>query len=166
MAVQGKHRYYTLTSERVARVLEQLSVLAGNPRAQFVPKTPDALRAARTCYDHIAGKLGVELHDRLMAISWLVTVGEAEYDVTPKCTRALYAWGVDLAAARASRRRFAFGCLDWSERRPHIGGALGALLLNLALQRRWVERDMEGRSLSVTRIGRQEMKRHFGIHLT
>src|ERR1700733_12586193 len=69
--VQGKHRYYSLQGAEVASALEALSVLAGNPRARFVPNTPNHLRAARTCYDHIAGTLGVALHDRIKALGWL-----------------------------------------------------------------------------------------------
>src|SRR5262245_48040545 len=72
VAIQGKHRYYSLESPRVATVLEGLSVLAGRPHVKFVPNTPDHLRMARSCYDHIAGSLGVALHDRLVALEWLV----------------------------------------------------------------------------------------------
>jgi len=128
MQVQGKHRYYTLGGPDVASVLEGLSVLAGSTRPRFVPNTPNRLRAARTCYDHIAGTLGVALHDRFTALGWL-SAEEPSYDLTAKGTKALQALGIDSAATRALRRRFAFGCLDWSERRSHIGGALGAALL-------------------------------------
>src|SRR5215470_15676788 len=68
---QGKHRYYSLDGPNVASALEGLSVLAGRPRTKFVPNTPSRLRAARTCYDHMAGTLGVSLHDRLHAVGWL-----------------------------------------------------------------------------------------------
>jgi len=78
--VQGKHRYYSLEGPNVAAVLEGLSVLAGSPRKKFVPNTPSRLRAARTCYDHIAGTLGVLLHDRFQALRWL----SDSYDLNPK----------------------------------------------------------------------------------
>ena len=74
--VQGKHRYYSLEGPEVARVLEGLSVLAGGSREKFVPNTPNRLRAARTCYDHMAGTLGVPLHDRLKTMGWLAADGE------------------------------------------------------------------------------------------
>jgi DNA-binding transcriptional ArsR family regulator len=157
--VQGKHRYYSLDGPRVARVLEGLSVLAGGPRAQFVPNTPVRLRAARTCYDHIAGTLGVSLHDRFKALHWL----SPSYHLTPDGTRALELVGVDLQTTRASRRRFAYACLDWSERRPHLGGALGAAILKVALKRKWVTQDLDNRALAVTSLGRREMFARFGL---
>jgi hypothetical protein len=141
-------------------VLEGLSVLAGSPRKKFVPSTPNRLRAARTCYDHMAGTLGVQLHDRFQALRWL----SDSYDLTGKGTQACEALGVDIDATRALRRRFACACLDWSERRPHIGGALGAALLKVALERRWVMQDLDSRALSVTSLGRREMLARFGLH--
>ena len=128
---QGKHRYYNLAGNNVAAALEALSVLAGGPRVAFVPNTPNQLRAARTCYDHIAGTLGVALHDRIKAMGWLSGGSGADnaYELTRGGTKAFEDLGIDVAAIRALRRRFAFACVDWSERRPHIGGAVGAALL-------------------------------------
>ena len=164
MRVQGKHRYFTLAGPAVATVLEGLSVLAGGVRDNFVPNTPNRLRAARTCYDHIAGMLGVALRDRLETLGWLQPVDD-DYVVTANGTKALERFDIDIEGARALRRRFAFGCVDWSERRPHIGGALGAALLKLALDRKWVTQDLDSRALSVTRAGRREMERHFGLQI-
>jgi DNA-binding transcriptional ArsR family regulator len=157
--VQGKHRYYSLEGPNVASVLEGLSVLAGGPRDTFVPNTPSRLRAARTCYDHIAGTLGVSLHDRFKALGWVS--GDDAYDVTPSGTKAFEGLGIDLDATRVLRRQFAPACLDWSERRPHIGGALGAALLQVALKRKWVVQDLDSRALSVTSVGRREMLARF-----
>jgi len=156
--IQGKHRYYSLEGPNVASVLESLTVLAG-PRKRFVPNTPNRLRAARTCYDHMAGTLGVSLHDRFHALRWL----SDSYDLTPKGTQAFESLGIDIAETRALRRRFAYECLDWSERRPHIGGALGAALLKVALNRKWVTQDLDSRALSVTSDGRREMQARFGV---
>src|SRR5919197_2258751 len=89
MVPQGKHRYYSLDDVHVAAALEALSVLAGGTRAAFVPRTPNRLRAARTCYDHIAGTLGVALHDRFKALGWLVEIdGDRTYDVSPGGAKA------------------------------------------------------------------------------
>ena len=166
VAVQGKHRYYSLESPIVASALEGLSVLAGGSRGQFVPGTPSRLRVARTCYDHIAGTLGVSLHDRFQALRWLSAdstgIGDA-YNLTPNGTKAFEALGIDLAAIRMLRRRFAYACLDWSERRPHIAGALGGAILKTALQRKWVSQDLDSRALSVTSLGRREMLTRFGL---
>jgi DNA-binding transcriptional ArsR family regulator len=152
--VQGKHRYYSLESRRVARALEGLSVLAGS---KFVPRTPVGLRAARTCYDHLAGTLGVQLHDRVKTLQWLSNA----YDLTPLGAKSLAALGIDIAATKSLRRRFAYPCLDWSERRPHIGGALGAVLLQVAVKKRWIEQALDSRAVSVTNLGRREFQSRF-----
>ena len=169
VAAQGKHRYYSLGGPSVARLLEGLSVIAGGaaPRAEFAPTTPSRLRAARTCYDHVAGTLGVALHDRMQALGWLAARGEGSvaYEVTRAGAKALGALGVDVEATRALRRRFAFACLDWSERSPHIGGALGAALLGVALKRKWVVQDLDSRALEVTTYGRREMAGRFGLQI-
>ena len=89
--VQGKHRYYSLEGPEVARVLEGLSVLAGGSGDKFVPNTPNRLRAARTCYDHIAGTLGVSLHDGLKTMGWLAADGDESYDLTAAGARAFEA---------------------------------------------------------------------------
>ena len=162
---QGKHRYYSLDRADVAAALEALSVLAGGAGDRFVTRTPHRLRDARTCYDHIAGTLGVALHDRFTALGWLSSpsAGDATYDLTRRGIQAFETLGIDVEGARALRRRFAFACVDWSERRPHLGGALGAALLDLALKRRWVSRDLDCRALSVTSTGRREMRARFGL---
>jgi len=164
---QGKHRYYSLEGPNVAAALEALSVLAGGARNTFVPNTPGPLRAARTCYDHIAGSLGVALHDRVRAMGWLAEDSKdgSSYDLTPRGAKGLDALGVDVNAARRLRRRFAFACVDWSERRPHLGGAVGAALLKVAIKRKWVTQDLDSRILSVTAFGRREMLARFGLQI-
>ena len=166
--VQGKHRYYSLEGPNVAAALEGLSVLAGGSRDRFAPNTPSRLRAARTCYDHMAGTVGVSLHDRFQALGWLsadsMGAGNA-YNLTVDGSRAFEALGIDIEATRALRRRFASACLDWSERRPHIGGALGAALLKIALERKWVLPDLDSRALTVTSLGRREMLARFGLRV-
>ncbi len=164
--VQGKHRYYSLGGSEVAAALEKLSFLSGGSTMSFEPGTPSHLRAGRTCYDHLAGALGVALHDRVFALGWLqpaLEEGDDAYDLTAPGIAALEALGVDVGAARARRRRFAYACLDWSERRSHIGGSLGAALLQLALDRRWVSRERTGRALRVTPFGRSEFRSRFGL---
>ena len=162
---QGKHRYYSLESGGVAEALEALMIVAGGPRGSFAPTTPPRLRAARTCYDHMAGAVAVSLHDRLRERGWIVSspAEDGGYEVTPEGAAKLEALGIDVPSARASRRRLAYACVDWSERRPHIGGALGAALLGLAVRRKWVDRDLDSRILSVTPAGRREMRARFGI---
>jgi DNA-binding transcriptional ArsR family regulator len=165
---QGKHRYYSLAGDHVAAALEALSVLAGGSREAFVPRTPHRLLAARTCYDHIAGTLGVLLHDRFTALRYLAPGSGAHdtYDLTPAGVKAFESLGIDVEAARMLRRRFAYACVDWSERRPHVGGALGAAFLTVALKRKWVLQDLDSRALTITTAGKREMHARFGIEAT
>lgn len=162
-SAQGRHRYYTLAGAKVATVLEAMSVLAAGAGPVFVPSTPTTLRIARSCYDHLAGTLGVALHDRLLERGWLKAAATDNYDLTPAGVRGLTYIGIDCDAARQARRRFAYQCLDWSERRPHVGGGLGAALLGAILRRRWLSREAEGRALVVTTHGRRELARRFGV---
>jgi DNA-binding transcriptional ArsR family regulator len=161
---QGRYRYYSLGSDEVAAALEALTVVAGGAGDRFVPNTPARLRAARTCYDHMAGTLAVAIHQRLLEMQWLKTgAADAEYEISKDGGRALSAMGVDIDTARSQRRRFAYACLDWSERQPHVGGAFGAALLKSALQRKWVVKDLDSRALRVTPAGRREMRSRFGL---
>ena len=160
---QGKHRYYSLADKDVAAALEALMVVAGSVQEPFVPNTPTRLRAARTCYDHMAGTLAVALHDRLMELGWLAPDGQDDtrYELSDAGLSALEHMGVEVADARGSRRRFACACIDWSERRPHLGGALGAAILKLALEKRWLVADLDSRALAITPAGEREMRRRF-----
>jgi DNA-binding transcriptional ArsR family regulator len=165
---QGRHRYYALKDVHVARVLETLCVVAGRPRTSFEPSTPSRYRVARSCYDHLAGRIGVQLFERLRSLHWIRATHagkENTFELTPDGAAAMAGLGIDLDAARAQRRRFAYGCLDWSERRFHLAGAMGAALLSLLLRRRWVERDMDSRALLVTANGRRELRHRFEIEL-
>jgi DNA-binding transcriptional ArsR family regulator len=163
---QGKHRYYALTNAHVARALETLSVVAGRPRGGFEPSTPLHYRTARSCYDHLAGRIAVSLFERFRTRRWIRArnTGPANgLELTREGAASLSALNIDLDAARALRRRFAYGCLDWSERRLHLAGALGAALLRLFMDRRWVERDLDSRALRVTSTGRRELRSRFEL---
>jgi DNA-binding transcriptional ArsR family regulator len=138
----GRQRTYRVDADRARAVLNALQAAAtGAPeRAKTGTRAPrievDAtpVRRARTCYDHLAGIAGVQLLDELVRRGWLtiadVPGGRPQYGLTPAGVHALLARGVDLGKTRQSRRLFAYGCLDWSERRPHLAGALGAAVLD------------------------------------
>ena len=168
---QGKCRYYSLHGVDVGAALESLSVLAGASRPAFTPSTPGPLRFARTCYDHMAGAAGVALHDRFTALRWITLdsarnkAREDAYTLTPEGNSALASLGIDVDVTHNLRRRFAYACLDWSERRPHLGGALGAAVLHVALKKRWVTQQLDSRILTVTATGRREMHARFGLTL-
>lgn len=165
---QGKHRYYSLANHNTARVLESLLVLTGTPRDSFRPTTPAPLRAARTCYDHMAGATAVALHDSLLTQCWLRRASgkSSAYSLTPTGEEALLTLGIDAAALQQQRRRFAYPCLDWSERKPHLAGSLAAALLDLATRRRWLRRELDSRALVFTRLGSQEFLTRFGLSVS
>ena len=165
--VQGKHRYYSLHGSDVAGALEALSIIAGGSRERFVANIPSRLAMARTCYDHMAGKLGVLLHSRLKAMGWLLLSSGKDNacNLSVDGENGFGSLGIDVEETRAARRRFAYECLDWSERQPHLAGALGAALLGIARKRKWVVEDLDSRALSITSQGRREILDRFAIEL-
>lgn len=164
---QGKHRYYSLSSVDVARALEALSLVAGSSHAQFIPNTPTRLIAARTCYDHLAGKLGVMLHSRFKEVGWLnIKSAKKSCELSVDGVKAFESLGIDVTEMMTTRRRFAYECLDWSERRPHLAGALGAAFLKTAIKKKWVSQDLDSRALSVTGFGKRELAKRFGVQVT
>jgi DNA-binding transcriptional ArsR family regulator len=165
---QGKHRYYTLGGTHVASALESLLVLSENSKRSYGPTTPSRLRSARTCYDHIAGELGVALHDRMIELGWIAhnkDLDEKGYQVSSLGIQKFNSLGIDVPQLDKLRRQLAVPCLDWSERRPHLAGALGAEILSTALKKKWVVRDLESRALAVTTEGRREFFKVFGLNV-
>ena len=163
---QGRCRYFRLASPQVARMLEGIMVVAGDPpapRRRATPRVPAGLREARTCYDHLAGRLGVALADALVARGAVVLTEEAG-EVTQSGRALLQAFGLPAAdGARPTRRLYCRPCLDWSERRPHLAGVLGAALLDRALDLRWIARQSDGRAVDLTPKGRRGFADVFGI---
>jgi DNA-binding transcriptional ArsR family regulator len=160
----GRERRYRLASAETAEALEALARLARPARVQSLRAADraGALRDARTCYDHLAGRLGVAVTEALVDRGALVP-RDACYDVTRAGEEQLRRLGVDVAAARARRRSFARACLDWSERRPHLAGALGAALAEALLARDWLRRRPNDRGLIVTPTGREGLATALGV---
>ena len=168
VATQGRHRYYSLWSAEIAGVLEGLSVVAGANIKAFVPSTPASLRRARSCYDHMAGALAVALYDQFLHEGWLRPDPDSTssaYELSDIGQKKLEQIGFDISRVRSLRRRFAYACIDWSERRPHIAGALGAAILKHAVAKKWVDRELDSRALDLTRLGVKEMRRQLGISI-
>jgi DNA-binding transcriptional ArsR family regulator len=163
---QGRHRYYRLSGPRVAQMLESIMnvALSGPPRFQPRSRLDDKLRHARTCYDHFAGVLGVGLAECMSARD-LIVLGDEAGEVTPSGVDFLSKLGVDLSAARAKRRVFCRPCLDWTERRSHIGGAVGAALATRCFELKWIERIRDSRALTITPAGRRGLMESFGLSL-
>jgi DNA-binding transcriptional ArsR family regulator len=166
MTRQGRHRYYRLASPEVAQAIEALMSVASFGPKRHRPTGPrdEALRQARTCYDHLAGRLGIALADSLTARGHLV-LSESAGVVTDEGHRFLCTVGIDLDAGRAGKRAICRTCLDWSERRPHLAGRLGAALCGRAFDLGWIERVRDSRAVAVTPAGRSGFKEAFGIEL-
>ena len=137
---QGRHRYHELASPQVAAALEALAQIAPPApiRSLRQHSAASALAEARTCYDHLAGRRGVELRDRLLAAGALRVADDRDHVLTPRGEQLVIGLGVDLAGLGTSRRVFARACLDWTERRPHLAGALPAALTARFLDGGWL----------------------------
>lgn len=160
---QGRHRYFRLSGPDVAQVLEGLMGLAartGRLRTRTGPRDP-AMRFSRVCYDHMAGEWAVRLFEAFAADGRL-DVDDDGASLTAIGRAFFVAEGIDVAALERARRPLCRRCLDWSERRPHLGGALGRAVLDLALQRGWVRRARTGRTLAVTQPGHQAFRAWLG----
>jgi hypothetical protein len=163
----GRHRYYRLASPGVAEALEALSLLgsARPVRSLRESRTAKAMAAARTCYDHLAGRVGVAVCDALVSRTALVAGGDG-YLLTPAGEALLGDLGVPVGAARDSRRQFARPCLDFTERRPHLAGALGAAVCDRLLELHWLVRPASGgRALRLTDAGRTGLVDALGVGL-
>jgi DNA-binding transcriptional ArsR family regulator len=164
---QGRHRYYRLAGPQVAQALEALARLNPVPKPLDPPLSPKArrLREARTCYDHLAGRLGVALADALERGALIEPDGPERYRLTTAGAARFAALGVDLSGIKAGRRGLARPCLDWTERRRHLAGPLAARLLARLFELGWIERGGEGRAAVLTAAGRQGLKGAFGVEL-
>lgn len=165
---QGRHRYFRIVSPEVADAIESLASLsvAVGPRAPRNPlpskSVPIRFLYSRTCYDHLAGEMSVKVLDAMLRTRWLTASGR-DFHVTRLGEEKLAALDIDLAVVRESRRVFARACVDLTQRRPHIGGALGAALLGLYVARAWILRSRRSRVVSITPKGQEAFRRVFGL---
>lgn len=163
---QGRFRYYRLASPAVARMLESIMNVAAMAPPRFRPmsKAVAAMRTARLCYDHCAGCLGVGLAD------FLCTAGHVEINddggiVTPSGEQFFGKFGIEMEPLRRQHRLFCKPCLDWSERRPHLAGAVGAALARRLMALNWVERVRDTRALRITPVGKRGLHDMFDLTL-
>jgi DNA-binding transcriptional ArsR family regulator len=163
---QGRNRYYRLATPLVAHMLEGIMAVAAQGPQRYRPasKADDAMRMARTCYDHFAGRLGVGLADNLIARGSLVLTPEAG-EITEHGAMFLADFGLDLAALRAKRRVLCRPCLDWTERRLHLGGTIGSALAKRCFDLGWITRLRDSRALAITPAGERGLADVFGLSL-
>jgi len=166
VSAHGRERRYQLSSPAVAAAIETLARIAPpvEVRSLTTAQRGEALRAARMCYDHLAGRLGVSVTQALVRRRALRLHG-ASFDVSSTGEGLFLDLGVDVPAARvrARRRAFARACQDWSERRPHLAGALGAGLAAAFIDRGWLRQSSQGRALHITDDGRTGLSTALGI---
>jgi DNA-binding transcriptional ArsR family regulator len=166
LEAQGRHRYFRIASAEVARAVEALGSLSMAlrprlPRSPAIPKSvPSQFLHARTCYDHLAGELAVRICAGLLEARWLTSEGR-NFQVTSLGEKRLAALDIDFAAVRGSPRAFARACVDLTQRRPHLGGALGAALLDLSIARGWILRIRRSRAVNITPRGDQAFRKLF-----
>ena len=161
---QGRHRYFRLSGDDIGELLESLMGVAAarkSTRIRTGPKEPE-LRRARVCYDHLAGELGVGLFDAMRANNWL-TVKAHDVDVTKTGRAFCTTFGIDLDELAAERRPLCRTCLDWSVRRSHLAGSLGAALLDRMFELNWAKRIKGTRIVAFSPVGEKAMKAHFHI---
>jgi hypothetical protein len=164
---QGRHRYFRLASAKVAQMLESIVTVAVDNRPRFRPlsRQAAALRDARVCYDHLAGVLGVRIAEAMTRRGYLVLEDDGGH-ITETGQRFLRELGIDLSIAGKGRRHLCRSCLDWTERRPHIGGAIGAALAERWLALGWISRAKDSRAVSVTPTGERGFRDTLGMTLS
>lgn len=163
---RGRHRSYRLSGPDVARALESLQRVAPQQTVSSLraASTARALNYARFCYDHLAGRLAIELVEAMTATR-LITLTGHQFELTEQGVSWFGNLGVDVAALRAARRSFARACLDWSERRPHLAGAAGAALAGRFVELGWIERTTHSRAVTLTPTGRAQLQKTLGSSL-
>ena len=164
MVRSGRHRHFRLASPTVVDMIDRIVAvaLAKRPRYRPLSRQARALSAARICYDHLAGRLSVDLTDSLVARKYVVLDDEAA-EITTAGARFFTAFRIELPTLRSTRRHSCRLCLDWTERRPHIAGALGAALTKRYFDLGWMERMRRSHAVIVTRLGRRGFQETFGI---
>jgi DNA-binding transcriptional ArsR family regulator len=166
--VAGRNKFYRLASPPVAAAIESLAgAVVGNPAqpAGSAQRAAPELVFARTCYDHLAGELGVAILRSLCARNYLRPHAK-DFQLSPPGDVFLRGIGVDVPSPGSGRRRFAYGCLDWSHRVPHLGGALAAAILDWMLDRKIIARSRHGRAVRLTDLGRDRLPKLFAIRIS
>ncbi len=163
--VSGRQRLYRIAKPEVAYALEALGTIATASPVRNIVRDPrvEALRTARSCYDHLAGRVAVEIARKMESSKVIRACGDRRYEVAPRGEAWLAKLGVNLEQVRCSRRSFARECLDWTERTPHLAGALGAAMLSRFLTLGWIARRPKTRALRITHRGAREFHTRFGI---
>jgi len=159
---KGRHRFYRLTCHEVAEALEALEALAASIAPRHRPRShhDDSIRYARSCYDHLAGRLGVRLAEALAQLQFIEHTPDG-FALLDRGKTAFVALGIDIDALKTKRRRLVRRCPDWSEQQAHLGGALGAKLFEQFCDLGWLRRQRGTRAVSLTPKGKSALRKHF-----
>jgi len=158
---QGRHRYWRISSSRIAAVIEMMGTVSEPVTPPRSPRVDPGLQKARTCYDHIAGRLGVCIFDSLEHDGSLITV-DGNVQLTDAGVQRLRRLGVPAGRLQASGRPLVRACLDWTERTHHLAGAAGQGLLDTLLMNKWIRPGHRPRTIEITRVGQTQLVREFG----
>jgi len=161
---QGRHKYYRFSNKEVAYAVEAMANLIPKPEISAKKKTENypPIKYCRTCYDHLAGKIGVALADSLLEQKIIIEKNNT-FEISPEGEKWFSDFGVNIGDAKKQKRIFLKPCLDWSERRYHIAGSVGTLLLNKMLEQDWIRRTKDSRVIIITGKGEKEMLKSFKI---
>ncbi len=164
--VQGRHRYYSISNSEVAYAVESLANLA-SPALTSNPDNPltkNDIKYCRTCYDHLAGRVGVLIADTLISQK-VIGLQDKTFMVTENGNKFFRHFDIDVTELQKQRRYFAKACLDWSERKYHIAGSLGAALFDKMLQKDWLRRTRNSRAIIITSLGQKALKETFDVKI-
>jgi len=168
MAREGRHRHYRLASPTVTDMIDGIVAVALQKRPRYRPlsRQARALSTARICFGHLAGRLSVDLTEAFIAREHIVLDDGEAAEITTGGARFFARFGIELPTLRATRRHFCRLCLDWTERRPHIAGAVGAAITNRYFDLGWLQRMERSQAVSVTPVGRRGFAQTFGIDVS
>lgn len=163
----GRHCYYKLKNSETAKIIEQLLIISPSTSVKSFKgsREKSAIHFARTCYDHLAGYVGVQITNSLVQQGILIKI-DMNFEVTTEGSRFLKEFGIDEEDLNNKRRALARCCLDWTERQHHIAGALGNALLEKMFELEWFSRMPQTRAVKITPKGRLELAKRLSIHLT
>jgi DNA-binding transcriptional ArsR family regulator len=162
---EGRNRYYRISRPEVVHALEALGAISTRPSPPTRVRShgDTELCRARSCYDHLAGQLGVAITEKLEDLKVIRPGGDRDYAIGSSGARWFATMDIDAGALQGGRRKFARRCLDWTERKPHLAGALGAALFDRMLAGGWLARRRGTRALRVTERGAHELKKRLGV---
>ncbi len=163
---QGRHRYYRFASPDIANIVESFAGLISTHKEFKKIKTPklNNFTFARTCYDHLAGKAGVKITNSLVEHK-IIKIQKKDYEVTEYGKKWFLEIDLNVDAIKTKKRCFAYQCLDWSERKHHIAGALGASLLEKLIEKDWFRKKQNSRELIITSKGKMELKNRLNLEI-